>query len=166
TVGAMAEWVKKGKVKFLGLSEISAATLRRAHAVHPIATVQVEYSPFTLDIEYPKINLLNTCCKLGVAVVTYSPLGCGLLTGRFRSPTDFPENDFRRMVPRYSAENIPKILGIGAVLEKVGTKSNNALSGQVALAWLLAQGDDIIPIPGTTQLKYLEQNLKAVELTL
>ncbi|KAJ7732079.1 NADP-dependent oxidoreductase domain-containing protein [Mycena maculata] len=164
TVGAMAEWVKKGKVKFLGLSEVSATTLRRAHAMHPIAAVQVEYSPFTLDIETN--GLLETCLELGVAVIAYSPLGRGLLSGHFQSPDDLPAVDFRRMVPRYSAENFPKILGIGAALEKVGAKYNNASSSQVALAWLLAQHESVIPIPGTKSPKYIEENLAAVGLTL
>ncbi|KAJ7605196.1 NADP-dependent oxidoreductase domain-containing protein [Roridomyces roridus] len=166
SVAAMAEFVKEGKVKFLGLSEVSSATLRRAHAVHPIAAVQVEYSPFTLDIEDPKIGLLETCRELGVAVVAYSPLGRGLLTGQYKSPEDFEPTDFRRMVERYNAQNFPNILKIVDGLAEVGKNYGGATPGQVALAWLLAQGEDIIPIPGTTKLKYLEENLGAAKITL
>ncbi|KAJ7617051.1 Aldo/keto reductase [Roridomyces roridus] len=166
SVAAMAEFVKEGKVKFLGLSEVSSATLRRAHAVHPIAAVQVEYSPFTLDIEDPKIGLLETCRELGVAVVAYSPLGRGLLTGQYKSPEDFEPTDFRRMVERYNAQNFPNILKIVDGLAEVGKNYGGATPGQVALAWLLAQGEDITPIPGTTKLKYLEENLGAAKITL
>ncbi|KAF8187577.1 NADP-dependent oxidoreductase domain-containing protein [Mycena galopus ATCC 62051] len=166
TVAAMAEFVKAGKVKYLGLSEVSAATLRRAHAVHPIAAVQVEYSPFTLDIEDPKIGLLATARELGVQVVAYSPLGRGLLTGQFKSPDDFGDDDFRKGIPRYSAENFPNILKLGNGLKSIGTKYGGATAGQVALAWLLAQGDDIITIPGTKKIKYLEENIAAGKLAL
>ncbi|KAJ7733118.1 NADP-dependent oxidoreductase domain-containing protein [Mycena metata] len=166
TVAAMAELVKAGKVKHLGLSEVSASTLRRAHAVHPIAAVQVEYSPFTLDIEDPKINLLNTARELGVKIVAYSPLGRGLLTGQYKSTDDFEEGDFRKTIPRYNATNFPNILKIAAGLKSVGTKYNGATAGQVTLAWLLAQGDDIIPIPGTKKIKYLEENIAAGALKL
>ncbi|KAJ7690820.1 Aldo/keto reductase [Mycena rosella] len=166
TVAAMAELVKEGKVKHLGLSEVSAATLRRAHAVHPIAAVQVEYSPFTLDIEDPKINLLATARELGVKIVAYAPIGRGLITGRFKSPDDFEEGDFRRMATRYSAENFPNILALADGLKAIGAKYNGATAGQVALAWLLAQGDDVIPIPGTTQVKYLHENFAAASLRL
>ncbi|KAF7324587.1 Aldo/keto reductase [Mycena kentingensis (nom. inval.)] len=165
TVSAMAEFVKEGKVKYLGLSEVSASTLRRAHAVHPIAAVQVEYSPWTLDIEDPKIGLLATCRELGVKVVAYAPLGRGLLSGHIRSPDDLPETDFRRKVARYNTENFPNILKIADGLKEIGAKYD-ATAGQVALAWLLAQGDDIIPIPGTKTLKYLEENLGGGKLTL
>ncbi|KAJ7660154.1 NADP-dependent oxidoreductase domain-containing protein [Mycena polygramma] len=166
TVGAMAELVKAGKVKHLGLSEVSAATLRRAQAVHPIAAVQVEYSPFSLDIEDPKIGLLATARELGVQIVAYSPLGRGLLTGQYKSPDDFEDGDFRKMVPRFSAENFPNILKLAEGLKVIGVKYNNATAGQVALAWVLAQGDDIIPIPGTKKIKYLEENIVAAKLTL
>ncbi|KAJ6557146.1 Aldo/keto reductase [Mycena sp. CBHHK59/15] len=148
TVRAMAEFVKEGKVKYLGLSEVSAATLRRAHAVHPITAVQVEYSPFTLDIEDPKIALLQTCRELGIATVAYSPLGRGLLRGS-----------------SYNATNFPNILKIADGLTAIGTKYG-ATSSQVALAWLLAQGADVIPIPGTKKIKYLEENLGAVKVVL
>ncbi|KAJ7690825.1 Aldo/keto reductase [Mycena rosella] len=166
TVGAMAELVKEGKVKYIGLSEVSASTLRRAHAVHPIAAVEVEYSPFTLDIEDPKINLLNTARELGVKIVAYSPLGRGLLTGQFKSPDDFEEGDFRRMIARYSAANFPNILKLADGLKAIGAKYDGATGGQVALAWLLAQGDDVIPIPGTTKIKYLHENIGAGALKL
>ncbi|KAJ6518205.1 NADP-dependent oxidoreductase domain-containing protein [Mycena vitilis] len=166
TVGAMAELVKAGKVKHLGLSEISAATLRRAHAVHPIAAIQVEYSPFTLDIEDPKIGLLATARELSVQIVAYSPLGRGLLTGQYKSPDDFEDDDFRKRVPKFSAQNFPNILKLADGLKAIGAKYNNATAGQVALAWLLAQGDDVIPIPGTKKIKYLEENIAAAKLKL
>ncbi|KAJ7738251.1 NADP-dependent oxidoreductase domain-containing protein [Mycena maculata] len=140
------------KVKHLGLSEVSASTLRRVHAVHPISAIQVEYSPFTLDIEDPKINLLK--------IVVYSPLGRGLLTGQYKSPDDFEDTDFRKMIPHYNATNFPSILKIADGLKEIGAKYS-ATGGQVALAWLLAQGDDIIPIPGTKKIKYLEENIAA-----
>ncbi|KAJ7176894.1 Aldo/keto reductase, partial [Mycena filopes] len=167
TVRAMAEFVKEGKVKHLGLSEVSAATLRRAHAVHPIAAVQVEYSPFTLDIEDPKIGLLAACRELGVTVVAYSPLGRGLLSGIYRSPDDLPADDFRRTVERYNATNFPNILKIASGLTALGAEHYaGATSSQLALAWLLAQGPDVIPIPGTKKLKYLEENLAAIKIEL
>ncbi|KZP12781.1 Aldo/keto reductase [Athelia psychrophila] len=165
TVGAMAELVKEGKVKYLGLSECSAATLERAHKVHPIAAIQVEYSPFTLDIEDPKIALLAKARELGVKIVAYAPLGRGLLTGQYKSPDDFEEGDFRRMISRYSKENFPNILKLAKGLADVG-KAHSATAGQVSLAWLLAQGDDVIPIPGTTKIKYLEENIAAANVKL
>ncbi|KAJ7206318.1 Aldo/keto reductase [Mycena pura] len=149
---------REGKVKYLGLSEVSASTLRRAHAVHPISALQVEYSPFTLDIEDPKINLLNTARELGVKIVAYAPLGRGLLTGQYKSPDDFEPGDFRRSISRYSAANFPNILKIVDGLKAIGAKYG-ATAGQVSLGWLLAQGDDIIPIPGTKKIKYLEENI-------
>lgn len=165
TVGAMVEFVKSGKVKYLGLSEVSAATLKRANAIHPISTVQVEYSPFTLDIEDPQIAFLAAARELSIPIVAYSPLGRGLLTGKYKSPKDFPENDFRRITSRYSEENFPNILALIEDLKAVGDK-HGATPGQVALAWLLAQGDDIIPIPGTRQVKYLKENMAALDLVL
>ncbi|KAF7373930.1 Aldo/keto reductase [Mycena sanguinolenta] len=166
TVAAMAEFVKAGKVKHLGLSEVSADTLRRAHAVHPIAAVQVEYSPFTLDIEDPKIGLLAAARELGVKIVAYSPLGRGLLTAQYKSPDDFEDGDFRKAIPRYSAENFPNILKIADGLKSIGAKHDGATAGQVAIAWVLAQGEDIIPIPGTKKIKYLEENIAAGKLKL
>jgi aryl-alcohol dehydrogenase-like predicted oxidoreductase len=165
TVGAMAELVKEGKVKHIGLSEVSAATLRRAHAVHPIAAVQLEYSPFTLDIEDPKVGVLAAARELGVAVVAYSPLGRGLLTGRYNGPEDFEDGDFRRGIPRYSKENFPNILELSAALADVG-KAHGASAGQVALAWLLAQGPDVIPIPGTTKIANWKENMGALQIKL
>jgi len=165
TVGAMAEFVKAGKVKYLGLSECSAETLRRAHAVHPISAFQVEYSPFTLDIEDENVGLLKTCRELGITVIAYSPLGRGLITGQYKSPDDFEDGDFRRSVARYSKENFPRILQLADGLKQIGEK-HNATAGQVALAWLLAQGEDIIPIPGTRKTKYLKENLGALKVNL
>jgi len=165
SVGAMAELVKEGKVRYLGLSEVSSSTLRRAHAVHPIAAVQVEYSPFTLDIEDEKIGLLRTCRELGVAIIPYSPLGRGLLTGQYKSPDDFEADDFRRFTPRFSKENFPKILDVVDALAEIG-KKHNATAGQVTLAWVLAQGKDFIPIPGTRRIKYLKENRGALNIKL
>ncbi|EIW79887.1 Aldo keto reductase [Coniophora puteana RWD-64-598 SS2] len=164
TVAEMAKLVKAGKVKYLGLSECTANTLRRAHKVHPIAALQVEYSPFTLDIE-GELNLLKTARELGVKVIAYSPLGRGLITGQYKSPDDFEADDFRRKIPRYSKENFPNILKLADGLKKVGD-AHSATAGQVALAWLLAQGDDVIPIPGTKKIKYLNENLDAVNVKL
>ncbi|EKM51942.1 uncharacterized protein PHACADRAFT_262363 [Phanerochaete carnosa HHB-10118-sp] len=165
TVGAMAELVKTGKVRYLGLSDCSEATLRRAHAVHPIAALQVEYSPFTLDIEDEKIGLYRACQELGVAIVVYAPLARGLLTGQFQSPDDFAEGDFRRAIPRYSRENFPKILKLVEDLKAIGAKYG-ATPSQVMLAWLLAQAGNVIPIPGTTKEKYLKENLAALNIRL
>ncbi|KAJ7119571.1 NADP-dependent oxidoreductase domain-containing protein [Mycena epipterygia] len=165
TVGAMAELVKEGKVKYLGLSECSAKALRRAHAVHPISAIQIEYSPFVLDIEDPKVALLETARELGVTIVAYSPLGRGLLTGQYKSPNDFEESDFRRGIPKYSEANFPKILGVVEKLKEVGRK-HNATSGQVTLAWILAQGPEFVVIPGTKKIKYLEENLGAAAVRL
>lgn len=156
---------REGKIKHLGLSEVSSRSLRRAHAVHPISVVQIEYSPFALDIESPQIELLKTCRELGVAVVAYSPLGRGMLTGAYKSPADFEEDDFRKNAPRFSEENFPKNLKlvdqIAALAEKKG-----CTAGQLTLAWLLRQGQDIIPIPGTTKVKYLEENMGALKVTM
>lgn len=165
TIGAMAKLVEAGKVKYLGLSECSVDTLRRAHAVHPITALQVEYSPFTLDIEWEKVGLLKAARELGITIVAYSPLGRGMLTGQYRSPDDFEEGDFRRIVPRYSKENFPNILKLVDGLKAIGER-HNATAGQVSLAWILAQGEDIIPIPGTTKTKYLHENLGALKLQL
>jgi len=165
TVGAMADLVKAGKVKYLGLSECSASTLRRAHAVHPITAIQMEYSPFTLDIEDDKINVLKTACELGVTIVAYSPLGRGLLTGQYKSPDDFEPDDFRRLLPRFSEQNFPNVLKIADGLKVIG-EQHSATAGQVALAWLLGQGDDIIPIPGSKKIKYIEENIKAAAVKL
>lgn len=162
TVRAMAELVKEGRVKYLGLSEASPATIRRAHKVHPIAAVQVEYSPFELSPELPG-GILETCKELGIAVVAYSPTGRGLLTGRFTGPEDFNEGDFRRNHPKFSKENYPHILKLAEGLKEIGT-AHNASAAQVAIAWLVAQGT--IPIPGSKQIKYIEENLAAAHLKL
>lgn len=155
----------QGKIKYLGLSECSAATLRRAHAVHPISAYQVEYSPFTLAIEGETTDLLNTCRELGIAVVAYSPIGRGILSGQIQSPADFAENDFRRVLPRYSQENFPKILELVKGLQEVG-KAHDSTSAQVSLAWVLAQGSDIIPIPGTKSTTRMDENAAAALLKL
>lgn len=165
TVEAMAELKKAGKIKYLGLSEISSATLRRAHAVHPITAVQVEYSPFALEIETKQIDLLATCRELGVAVVAYSPLCRGILSGALRSPDDFAEDDFRRSMPRFSAENFPKNLKLVDQITELA-KKKSVTASQLTLAWLLAQGDDIFPIPGTTKVNRLKENLGALDVTL
>jgi aryl-alcohol dehydrogenase-like predicted oxidoreductase len=163
TVGAMSELVRVGKVRFLGLSEASAQTVRRAHAVHPIAAVQNEWSLWSRDLE---INgQLTTARELHIAIVAYSPIGRGFLTGTLKSPDDFAEDDFRRSSPRFSAENFGKNLEMVAHVESIAKKKGVA-AAQVALAWLLAQGDDIVPIPGTKRVKYLEQNVAATTVHL
>lgn len=144
---------------------MSSATLRRACKVHHIDAVQIEYSPFATDIEDPKIALLKTCRELGVATVAYSPLARGFVTGQYQSPNDFEENDFRRMSPRFSEENFPKNLVLVDGLKKLAQKKG-VTPGQLTLAWLLAQGDDIIPIPGTKKIKYLEENMGALDVKL
>ncbi|KAK9759792.1 Aldo-keto reductase str7 [Basidiobolus ranarum] len=164
TVKAIAELVKEGKVKYLGLSEPSSQTLRRAHKVHPISAIQVEYSPFALDIE-EKGHLLDTARELGIAVIAYSPLGRGLLTGQIKSVDDFDDDDFRKTVPKFSRDNFPKILKLVDELQEIG-KKHQATSSQVTLAWLLAQGGDIIPIPGTKKVKYLSENLGSLKIKL
>jgi len=163
TVEALAELVKEGKVKNIGLSECSAKTLRRAHKIHPIAAVQVEYSLFSLDIEREEIGLKKACDELGVAIVAYSPLGRGLLTGQYKSRADFKEGDWRLNQPRFSEENFGKNLELVDSVEKLA-KKKGCTPGQLALAWLLQQGDNVIPIPGTRQLKYLEENLGAFKV--
>ncbi|THH31829.1 hypothetical protein EUX98_g2347 [Antrodiella citrinella] len=165
TVGAMSEAVKAGKIRYIGLSECSASTLRRAHAIHPISAVQIEYSPFALDVESEQIGLLKVARELGITIVAYSPLGRGILTGQYKGPEDFEETDFRRALQSYSAENFPNILNLAAELKQIGEK-HDATAGQVALAWLLAQGEDIIPIPGTSKVKYLTENLGALKVKL
>lgn len=165
TVQALAQLQKAGKIKYLGLSECSAATLRRACAVAHIAAVQMEYSPFSLDIERPEIDLLRTCRELGVATVAYSPIGRGMLSGRFKSPDDFVEGDWRKAAPRFSKENFPKNLKLVERINEIASKKGVTPS-QLTLASLMAQGDDIIPIPGTTDAKRLEENLGALHIRL
>jgi len=165
TVEAMVELKNQGKIRYLGLSEVSAETLRRAHAVHPISAVQVEYSPFALELEDPAIGLLQACRELGVAVVAYSPLGRGFLTGQIKSLNDLPADDFRRILPKYTDENIPKLFELVDKIDAVASK-RDCTPSQVTLAWLLAQGDDIFPIPGTRGIKYLEENTAAANIKL
>lgn len=159
TLGAFRE----GKIRYLGLSEVSAATLRRAHAVHPISALQMEYSLFALDIESSEI--LKTCRELGVTVVAYSPIGRGVLAGQFRSYTDIPEGDIRRVYPRYSEKNFTSIPKLLQALENVASTHQSTLA-QVALAWLLAQGPDIIPIPGTKSPARMDENAASAILHL
>ena len=164
TVGAMAELVEAGKVRCLGLSEASAETIRRAHAVHPIAALQSEYSLWSRD---PESNgVLETCRELGIGFVAYSPLGRGFLTGRFRSRDDFEEGDFRRNHPRFSGENLSRNLDLVARVQEISTEKG-CTPGQLALAWVMSRGDDVVPIPGTKRRTYLEENAGAgdVELT-
>jgi aryl-alcohol dehydrogenase-like predicted oxidoreductase len=164
TVGAMAELVAAGKVRHLGLSEISPATLRAAHAVHPIAAVQMEYSLFTREVV--EGEMLDTCRELGVAVVAYSPVGRGLLTGAVTSSADLSADDFRRdRLPRFSAENLTTNLALVETVKAIAAEIGCA-PAQAALAWLLAQGDDILPIPGTKRVKWLAENVAAADVTL
>ena len=162
TVGAMAELVKQGKVKYLGLSEAAAPTIRRAHAVHPIAALQTEYSLWMRDVED---EILPTCRELGIGFVPYSPLGRGFLTGRFTKFEDLPEDDFRRRQPRFQGENFQKNLDLVRHVERVASKKG-CTPAQLVLAWLLHQGDDIVPIPGTKRVDYLEDNVGALGVTL
>ena len=162
TVGAMKRLVEEGKVRHLGLSEASAETIRRAHAVHPIAALQSEYSLWTREVEG---EILPACRELGLAFVAYSPLGRGFLTGQFRKPEDLPENDRRRMFPRFQEENFEQNLRLVERVREIAA-DKNCTPAQLALAWVLAQGEDIIPIPGTKRRTYLEQNVKALEVEL
>jgi aryl-alcohol dehydrogenase-like predicted oxidoreductase len=162
TVGAMAALVKDGKVRYLGLSEASAQTLRRAAKVHPIAALQTEYSLWTRD---PEREILATCRELGIGFVAYSPLGRGFLTGQFRKFEDLPEDDYRRNSPRFQGENFQKNLDLVRRVEEIAGEKR-CKPAQLALAWVLAQGSDVVPIPGTKRRKYLEENVGAVELKL
>jgi len=162
TVGALSELVKEGKIRFVGLSEAGSETLRRAHAVYPIAMLQTEYSLWTRD---PEENVLPVCRELGVSLVAYSPLGRGFLTGAFQKPEDIPSDDLRRYMPRFQGENFERNLRLVEKVREI-SREKNCSTAQLALAWLLAQGDDIIPIPGTKSRRRLEENLKAVELEL
>ncbi len=162
TVGAMAELVRAGKVRFLGLSEASSTTIRRAHAVHPIAALQTEYSLWTRD---PEDEILKTTRELGIAFVAYSPLGRGFLTGQLKSTQDLAPDDYRRHSPRFQGENFQKNLDLVTRVGQLATEKR-CTPGQLALAWLLAQGSDIIPIPGTKRRSYLEENAVAVNLKL
>jgi aryl-alcohol dehydrogenase-like predicted oxidoreductase len=162
TVGAMAELVKEGKIRHIGLSEASADTLRRAAAVHPITALQTEYSLWTRDVE---AEILPTCRELGIGFVPYSPLGRGFLSGRFTSPEDLDAGDFRRHGPRFTGDNLDANLKLAAKVAEIA-ESKGCTPAQLALAWVLAQGDDIVPIPGTKRREYLEQNAAAVDVEL
>jgi len=162
TVGAMARLVEAGKVRALGLCEVSPATLRRAHAVHPIAAVQTEYSLWTRD---PETGILPVCRELGVGFVPYSPLGRGFLTGRYSDPDALGEDDFRRYNPRFQGDNLAANLRIAGAVRTLATEQN-CTPAQLALAWLLAQGEDLVPIPGTKRRAYLLENLGALDLRL
>src|SRR6266567_2014699 len=162
TVGAMAELVKAGKVRYLGLSEASPQTLRRAVNGHPIAALQTEYSLWTRD---PEAGILATCRELGIGFVAYSTLGRGFLTGQFRRFEDLPADDYRRQSPRFQGENFQKNLDLVRRVEQIA-REKGCRPSQLALAWVLAQGSDIVPIPGTKRRKYLEENVAAVEVQL
>jgi aryl-alcohol dehydrogenase-like predicted oxidoreductase len=162
TVGAMAELVKQGKVRFLGLSEAAPATIRRANAVHPITALQSEYSLWSRDVED---EILPTCRELGIGFVAYSPLGRGFLTGRFRTFDELPADDYRRNQPRFQGANFQKNLDLVTHIEQLATRKKCTPS-QLALAWLLAQGQDVVPIPGTKRVKYLEENVGALDVEL
>ncbi|WP_300726315.1 aldo/keto reductase [Pseudomonas sp.] len=163
TVGAMAELVTAGKVRYLGLSEASAATLERAHKVHPISALQSEYSLWSRDQE--DNGCLAACQRLGIAFVPYSPLGRGFLTGALKTPDDFAADDYRRFSPRFQGENFAKNLLLVEQVKALAAE-RGVTAGQLALAWVLAQGDYLIPIPGTKQRKYLEENVAAVQIHL
>jgi aryl-alcohol dehydrogenase-like predicted oxidoreductase len=162
TVGAMADLVKEGKVRFLGLSEAAPATIRRASAVHPIAALQTEYSLWSRD---PESGILETCRSLGIAFVAYSPLGRGFLTGRFQKEEDFAEDDWRRYHPLFVGENFQRNLRLAEAVKQMA-KQIGSTPAQLALAWVLSRGKDIIPIPGTRHVRYLEENLGALNVQL
>lgn len=166
TVEALVELKNAGKIKYLGLSECSADTLRRAHAVHPISCVQMEYSPFCLDVESPKTRLLETARELGVAIVAYSPLGNGILSGKFRTAEDISKpGSSRHRLPMFQEGNFQKNLVLIDNITDIA-KTKGCTTAQLALAWLLAQGDDIFPIPGTTKVHRLVENLGSLSVTL
>jgi aryl-alcohol dehydrogenase-like predicted oxidoreductase len=162
TVGAMAQLVHQGKVRFLGLSEAAPPTIQRAHQEHPISALQTEYSLWTRD---PEDEVLPLCRELGIGFVAYSPLGRGFLTGRFRTFEDLPEDDYRRNSPRFQGDNFQKNLDLVARVEEIA-RQKNCTSAQLALAWLLAQGEDIVPIPGTKQRRYLDENLQSLNIEM
>ncbi|HMJ15131.1 MAG TPA: aldo/keto reductase [Polyangiaceae bacterium] len=162
TVGAMAELVKAGKVRFIGLSEASARTIRRAHATFPITALQTEYSLWTRD---PEDEVLPTVRELGIGFVAYSPLGRGFLTGRFRKLEDLPDNDYRRFSPRFQGENFAKNVALVDHIARLA-RDKNVTAAQLALAWVLARGEDIVPIPGTTTRRHLEENVAAEQIEL
>jgi aryl-alcohol dehydrogenase-like predicted oxidoreductase len=162
TVGALADLVKQGKIRYIGLSEASPKTLERAHKIHPITALQTEYSLWSRD---PEHNVLATCRELGVGFVPYSPLGRGFLTGAITKPDQFPEDDYRRQTPRFQGENFAKNLHLVEKINEIA-KRKGCTAGQLALAWVLAQGNDIVPIPGTKRRSYLEENVGALDVQL
>jgi aryl-alcohol dehydrogenase-like predicted oxidoreductase len=162
TIGAMADLVKAGKVRYIGMSEAAVATIRRAHKVHKITALQTEYSLWTRD---PEEKILDTVRDLGIGFVAYSPLGRGFLTGRWQSPEDLPEGDWRRNQPRFQGNNFYKNLELVDKVRQLAC-DKGVEPGQIALAWVLAQGEDIVPIPGTKHLKYLKQNIAAADIEL
>ena len=162
TVRAMADLVKEGKVRYIGLSEAGAQTLPRANKVHPITAVQTEYSLWTRD---PEGEILPTCRELGIGFVAYSPLGRGFLTGRFKTFEDLPEDDYRRLSPRFQKENFQRNLDLVRQVQEIA-KEKGCTPSQLALAWVLAQGEDVVPIPGTKHRKYLEENVSALDVRL
>src|SRR5438132_10600223 len=162
TVGAMAQLVRGGKVRYLGLSEAAPATIRRAHATHPISALQTEYSLWSRD---PEEEILPTCRELGIGFVAYSPLGRGFLSGQLRRYDDLAPDDWRRSNPRFQGENFQRNLDLVARVEAIA-REKGCTPSQLALAWLLAQGDDVVPIPGTKRRRYLEENARAVEIVL
>jgi aryl-alcohol dehydrogenase-like predicted oxidoreductase len=162
TVGAMARLVDEGKVRFIGLSEVSVETLRKAHRTHPITALQTEYSLWSRD---PEDEILQACRQLGIGFVAYSPLGRGFLTGQFKSPDDFAADDFRRNSPRFQGQNFQRNLDLVAAVERMA-RAKNCTASQLALAWLLAKGGEIVPIPGTKRVKYLEENVGALDVHL
>jgi len=158
----MAKLIEQGKIRAIGLSEVSAATLRKAHAVHPITALQTEFSIWSRE---PEDEILQTCKELGIAFVAYSPLGRGFLTGQIKKFEDFAADDYRRFSPRFQGENFEKNLQLVSKIEQLAHKKNCTAS-QLALAWVLAQGDHIFPIPGTKHIKYLEENVGALNVHL
>jgi aryl-alcohol dehydrogenase-like predicted oxidoreductase len=160
TVGAMSRLVEDGKVRYLGLSEAAAATLRRAHRTHPISALQTEYSLWSRD---PEDEIIPTCRELGISFVAYSPLGRGFLTGKIQSLDDLPPDDWRRNMPRFVGENFQKNLDLVRHVQELAA-AKGCKPSQIALAWVLAQGEDIVPIPGTTKRSHLEENLAALEI--
>ena len=162
TVGAMAQLVREGKVRFLGLSEASAENIRRAHAVHPITALQSEYSLWTRD---PEEEILPTCRELGIGFVPYSPLGRGFLTGKIQKPEDLSDDDYRKTTPRFQGENFQRNLDLVKRVEAIA-REKRCTPAQLALAWVLAQGNDIVPIPGTKRRKYLQENIGALDVDL
>ncbi|KAI1009545.1 hypothetical protein LB504_003107 [Fusarium proliferatum] len=163
TMELMFKAKQEGKIKAIGISECAASDIRRAYAVAPVDAIQVEYNPFTLDIE--KHDILSTCRELGITIFAYSPLGRGFLTGQIKSSDDFAPDDLRRMLPRFSPENFPKNLVLVERLKTLADKKG-CTSGQLVLAWLSAQGEDIIPIPGTKKIKYMEENVDSLKVKL